>query len=107
MRTEHLETRTLTGDKQGRVIYWSEGDEVSWEHWKVSSYYSQTHSKDKQVRVKGVLFFDSGGMRVRLKWNNPYSSVYDGNRLDSITSQNAAGDADPAQRPEILSKWFA
>lgn len=65
-------------------------------------------AKTSKCASKVCFFFrHSGGMRVRLKWNNPYSSVYDGNRLDSITSQNAAGDADPAQRPGILSKWFA
>lgn len=40
-------------------------------------------------------------MRVRFTWNNPYSSVYDGSRFDSITSQNAAGDEDLAQRAKF------
>lgn len=39
IQAEHLETRTLTGNKQGWIIYWVGG---SWEYWKASSCWWRT-----------------------------------------------------------------
>lgn len=59
MQTGHLETRTLTGDKQGRVIYWAGGHGNTGKHLPIDEEPLLPDTQQRQVHVRQrFAFFD-------------------------------------------------